>query len=135
MGHADGIAMFISEDTVLVNTYGEPFRSRVLQALQQGLPDTEIIEVEADYSLQVWKDFVSACGINVNATVTERYIYMPTFGRENDRRSLDIMQDHSDKEIIPIDAKKVCFMGGSVRCLSWQVSGDNATKLILAARQ
>jgi agmatine/peptidylarginine deiminase len=135
MGHADGIAMFISKDTVLVNTYGEPFRSQVLAALQQGLPDTEIIEVEADYSLEIWKDFVSACGINVNATVTEGYIYMPTFGNENDRRSLDIMEAHSDKEVIPIDAQKVCFMGGSVRCLSWQVSGENAASLILAARQ
>ena len=28
----------------------------------------------------------------------------------------------------------VCYMGGSVRCMSWQLQGDNANKLILAAR-
>lgn len=135
MGHADGIAMFVSNDTVMINTFGEPFRTQVLEGLRQGFPGIIIVEIEAEYSLEVWKDFVSACGINLNSTVTNNYIYMPTFGNQNDSQSQKAMQLHTNKEIITIDARDVCFMGGSVRCLSWQVSGENAEKLILAARE
>ncbi len=135
MGHADGIAMFVSHETVVINTYGEPFRSNVIAALKEGLPDTEIAEIEAAYSLQIWKDFVSACGINLNAAVTHNYIYMPVFGNDNDARSIEAVASLTGKEIIPINAEAVCFMGGSVRCLSWQVTGENARKLIEAARR
>ena len=135
MGHADGIVMFVAEDVVVVNTYGEPFRSEVISALKKDLPDVEIVEIEADYSLEVWKDFVSACGINLNSTVTTNYIYMPVFGNRNDGKSIAVIESLTNKVIIPINAEGVCFMGGSVRCLSWQVTGENARKLIEAARE
>ncbi len=135
MGHADGIVMFVSEETVVVNTYGEPFRTDVILALKADLPDINILEIEAEYSLEIWKDFVSACGINLNSTVTSNYIYMPVFGNSNDEKSIDAIAALTDKEIIPINAEGVCFMGGSVRCLSWQVTGENARKLIEAARK
>ncbi len=134
MGHADGIVMFISEDTVAINTYGEPFRTHVISALESDLPGVEIVEIEADYSLEIWKDFVSACGINLNSTVTDHFIYMPVFGNANDEKSIAAIEALTDKEIIPINAEGVCFMGGSVRCLSWQVTGENARALIEAAR-
>jgi len=135
MGHADGIVMFVSEDTVAVNTYGEPFRNDVISVLESDLPGITIVEIEADYSLEIWKDFVSACGINLNSTVTNNYIYMPVFGNPNDEKSIVGIEALTDKKIIPINAKGVCFMGGSVRCLSWQVTGENAQALIEAARK
>ncbi len=135
MGHADGIVMFVSDDTVVVNTYGEPFRTDVLLALKADLPDINILEIEAEYSLEIWKDFVSACGINLNSTVTYNYIYMPVFGNSNDEKSIAAIEALTKKEIIPINAEGVCFMGGSVRCLSWQMTGENARKLIEAARK
>jgi len=107
----------------------------VILALKADLPDINILEIEAEYSLEIWKDFVSACGINLNSTVTSNYIYMPVFGNSNDEKSIDAIAALTDKEIIPINAEGVCFMGGSVRCLSWQVTGENARKLIEAARK
>ncbi len=135
MGHADGIVMWVSDNTVLVNTYGQPFRSQVLAALKKGLPGTEIIEIEADYSLEIWRGFISACGINVNSTVSHKFIYVPVFGNENDEAALQKIKSLTDKTVKTINAENVCFMGGSVRCLSWQVTGDNAKKLIEAARK
>jgi hypothetical protein len=37
--------------------------------------------------------------------------------------------------VITINAEGVCSMGGSVRCLTWQLTGENAEKLILAAKE
>jgi agmatine/peptidylarginine deiminase len=123
MGHADGMVMFV-DDIVFVNRYDEPFMSEVLAALEEGLPKgVEIVEVESDYELKEWKDFSSACGININSIVTEDHIYVPTFGNTKyDRDFIATVAEYTDKEIHTIDASPVCFMGGSVRCLSWQIA-------------
>jgi agmatine/peptidylarginine deiminase len=133
-GHSDGMVMWVSENTLLINQYDEPFRSQVLDAIYEAMPDVEIVEVEADYQYAVWKDFVSACGLNANSILTNHFIYVPTFGNPQDDVFIEMIQLHTEREIITIDAQDVCFMGGSVRCLAWQVTGENAEKLILAAR-
>ena len=46
-----------------------------------------------------------------------------------ERKSHNIQQNTS-KTVHTIPAKNVCFMGGSVRCLAWQVEGENARKII-----
>jgi len=80
MGHADGMVMFADDDTVIVNKYKEPFRTKVLDALRSGLPATvEIIKVETTFDDSVWDGYFSACGINLNATVTNNHIYVPIF--------------------------------------------------------
>lgn len=136
MGHADGMVMFADENKVLVNKYKEPFRTEVLDALRSGLPTTvEIIEVEAEFDDSVWDVFSSACGINLNATVTNEHIYVPIFENQFDQQAIDIIASNTNKLVHEVNAKDVCFMGGSVRCLSWQVEGENAHKLIEAARR
>jgi hypothetical protein len=32
------------------------------------------------------------------------------------------------KEVIPVRSEQVCNMGGGVRCVSWQLRGENAAK-------
>ncbi len=135
MGHADGMVMIADDDTVLVNEYQEPFRTMVLDALRDGLPaSVEIIEVKAEFDDSVWDVYASACGINLNATVTNDHIYVPVFASQHDERAIEIISAHTDKLVHRVNARGVCFMGGSVRCLSWQVEGENARKLIEAAR-
>lgn len=135
MGHADGMVMWVSDRTLFVNKYDEPFRTRVLNALTSGLStDVKIVEMESTFELKVWKNFASACGVNINSLVTNKYIYMPVFGSSYDTKALELVKAHTDKQVKTVDAQNVCFMGGSVRCLSWQVTGKNAAKLISAAR-
>lgn len=134
-GHADGMVSFIGENTLLVNKYPEPFRSRVLSALQSDLPGVEIIETPWAPRDGMWKDFVSACGLNLNAIVTDNYIYVPVFGAPNDEAVLKIIKAHTHRKIVPVQASGVCFMGGSVRCLTWQLKGRRADALVAAARK
>lgn len=135
MGHADGMVMFSDDNTLLVNKYDEPFRSQVLNTLKADLPNTTIVETDVTFDDAVWDDFASACGINLNSTVTDHFIYVPTFGTSAEASALQTIQNNTSKTVKTIDAQGVCHMGGSVRCLTWQATGENAKKLIKAARK
>lgn len=127
LAHSDGMVMFSDENTLFVNEYDEPFRSDVLSELRSAFPGVKIIEVEVAWDKE---DESSACGINLNATVTSNYIYMPHFGDATSDRVLAKIQKHTSKKVIPVPASGVCKLGGSVRCLSWQQSNKNGAKLI-----
>jgi len=66
---------------------------------------------------------------------TPDYIYVPIFGGERDDEIANIIAFHTDKEIVTVNASAVCYMGGSVRCLSWQVWGEDADKLVQRTRE
>ncbi len=135
LAHADGMAMFLDNNTVALNKYEEPFRSDVMNALNNAFPGVKVVEIETKFNDSVWDErFGSACGIYTNSIVTDKFIYLPQFGTKQDKKALTRIQENTSKKVVPIDASKVCYMGGSVRCLGWQVSGDNAKKLINAAR-
>jgi len=82
-----------------------------------------------DESNETDKDPASACGVNLNATVTQSYIYMPHFGDEISDATLELIQKNTLKKVIAIPANGVCKLGGSVRCLSWQQSGQLGEKI------
>lgn len=125
MGHADGMVLFV-DDVLFVNRYDEPFRSKVLGRLEDGLPDTiDIVEVDAEFEIVQWKDFASACGVHINSLVTPHNVYVPTFGDSAaDEAFVALLKQHTDKTVHTVPAQSVCFMGGSVRCLSWQIASD-----------
>ncbi len=135
LAHADGMVMFIDENTLAINKYEQPFRDKVMRELTSSFPNLNIVEIDADFDQEVWDaEFSSACGIYVNSLVTPNFIYMPVFGTARDQKIIQTIQDNSSKKVVPINAENVCFMGGSVRCLGWQISGEAAKKVINAAR-
>lgn len=139
LAHADGIVMWVEENILVVNDYNyDPgFRSKVLDELNSTFPGVNIVEVPVKYDTNAvteWIGFESACGLHVNSTVTFNNIYVPTFGMSHDSAAIDIIRNSTDKKVIEIDATNVCAMGGGVRCLTWQVAGDNAERLIEATR-
>jgi agmatine/peptidylarginine deiminase len=139
LAHSDGMVMWLDEKTLLVNQYTDKaFRKLVLDELTASFPDTNIIEVPVEYGKNKrgeWEGFESACGVNLNSVLTFKNVYVPVFGMAHDKQAVEIIKQNTDKNLIEIDAKGVCPMGGSVRCLTWQLTGDNAEKLIKAARE
>ena len=140
LAHADGMTCWIDDNVLLVNDYSSDtaFRNTVMHELQASFPNTTIIEVPVQFVSNppgVWVGFESACGIHLNATVTFRNIYVPVFNMSHDQQVTDIIKQNTSKKVIPVNAEGVCPMGGSVRCLTWQLTGTNAEKLILAARE
>ena len=127
LAHSDGMVMFASENTLILNRYEEPMRSSIIGELRASFPEIEIVEIEP-----VWDtvDETSACGINVNATVTEQYIYMPHFDDPASDEALKLIQRKTDKKVIPVPANTICKLGGSVRCLTWQLSAKQGKFLL-----
>ncbi|WP_298066567.1 agmatine deiminase family protein [uncultured Acinetobacter sp.] len=139
LAHSDGMVSWVDKNTLLVNDYSKTpsFRTTVMDELKTSFPSAKIVEVPVEYKTNPkgqWDGFESACGVNLNATVTHNNIYVPTFNMPHDQKALSIIKQNTSKKVIPINAESVCPMGGSVRCLTWQVTGENAVKLIQAAR-
>lgn len=139
LAHADGMVMWGGGDTLFVNDYSAypSFRDSIITELQNSFPSTSIIEVPVEYAESTpgaWEGFSSACGIHLNATVTFQNIYIPLFGMPLDDVLPALISANTNKNIITVPAEGVCPMGGSVRCLTWQLSGKNADRMIQAAR-
>ncbi len=134
-GHSDGMVMWVSESKLLLNQYDEPFRSKVLSALKLSLPGVEIIEIPSYPSSAVYDGFPSAAGIYVNSIVTEKYIYMPTFKKPEDTQMLKLIQSHTGKKVVPVYSAQVADLGGSVRCLAFQLKGELAERLLKLAKK
>ena len=140
LAHSDGMVSWVDENTLLVNDYSKTpsFRTAVMDELRSSFPSAKIVEVPVEYKTNPkgqWEGFESACGVNLNAAVTYSNIYVPTFNMPHDQAALNIIRKNTSKKVIPVNAEGVCPMGGSVRCLTWQVTGENAVKLIQAARE
>ncbi len=140
LAHADGMVSWVDENVLLVNDYKNDtiFANLVMQELQKAFPTTTLVKVPVvfdDNNSSQWGNIGSACGVNLNATLTYNNIYVPTFNMPHDQATLDLFKANSSKNIIPVYASGVCEMGGSVRCLTWQLIGVNAEKVILAARK
>jgi len=136
LGHADGMALFIASNTIALTSYGGKFQKTLKHELHKAFPDIQIIELETQFDTEAWDPrFGSAKGVYANATVTDDYIYLPTYGMETDAKAIEQIRAHTDLEIVTVDASQVSQMGGSVRCLTGQMKGKNARKLIEAARK
>jgi len=137
LAHADGQVMFIEENTVLVSDYNDPpFQKSIHKELEESFPGIKILIMPTKFEDDAFDSkYGSACGIHVNSTVTKQQIYFPIFNKSTDEKALKIVTKNTTKTVVPIDASKVCNMGGSIRCLSWQLVDENAEKLIKAARE
>lgn len=65
--------------------------------------------------------FGSAEGIYVNSLQTTDNFYVPIYGLDEDSIVLALYAEHTNKNIIPIDASEISNWGGSVHCLSWEI--------------
>ncbi len=131
--HADGVVSFIDENTLIINHYpDDPDYMRQLKAdLRRGLPQVKLHEMITAYDgSQIYDDrFGSACGIYTNALVTSKHIYFPQFGVPEDKIALQTIKKLTSRKVIPVRSDGICYMGGGVRCMSWQTSKDYAQKI------
>ncbi|WP_299494304.1 agmatine deiminase family protein [uncultured Shewanella sp.] len=136
--HADGVVSFVEPNTLLVNSYPDDpdYAKQLIMDLKQQLPKIKIVEITTPYDGNDIYDkrFGSACGLYTNMLVTPNRIYLPQFGIPQDKLALAQVRDVTSKTVIPVSSSQVCHMGGGVRCMSLQLRGDNAQKLLDYAR-
>ena len=138
--HADGVVAFIDGNTLVINSYPEDtvYAAALRSDLLAGLPGVTIYEIVTPYDGSKIYDqrFGSACGLYTNMLVTPHRIYLPQFGIPEDAEALANVRKWTSREVVPVQSRQVCNMGGGVRCMSWQLRGANAAALLAhAARQ
>ncbi len=129
-GHSDGMLMWADDNTIILHDQPQSVKKQILDELKNSFPNVKIVIAADYYEDETWGGFSSACNIYVNSLVTNQYIYVPTFNSPHDKKMLDFIQSHSSKKVVAVAAEKVCFMGGSVRCLSWQLDGQFADDIL-----
>ncbi len=131
--HADGVVAFVEPNTLIINSYPDDpnYAAKLRTDLKAGLPGVDLHEIVTPYDgSEIYDErFGSACGLYTNMLVTPHRIYFPQFGIPEDSIALEQIQSVTTKEIVPIRSDQVCHMGGGVRCMSWQLRGENVQKL------
>ncbi|WP_366145043.1 agmatine deiminase family protein [Maricaulis sp.] len=137
--HADGVVAFIDANTLVINAYPEDpaYADALVADLRAGLPGVTIHIIVTPYDGSDIYDerFGSACGLYTNMLVTPDRIYLPQFGIAEDAEALAAVRSWTDKTVVPVQSGQVCAMGGGVRCMSWQLRGENAARLRAWAAQ
>jgi agmatine deiminase len=129
-GHADGMVVWLSEELLGVARFQEPIRSGVLRALEKALPGVTLVELPFAPTGEMWEGWLSAGGVYVNALSTDNALYLPQFGLEADLEALRAYRSHASRQVIPVRTGQEVRLGGSIRCLTWEISGPEAHRVI-----
>ena len=114
-GHADGMARFLDDRTVLCNRSLSScgFEQQVKRAVQDcGLDAVDFPFVPAGG--------VSAVGCYLNHLETERVVFLPVFGIEQDAEAETSARQIFSKEIVPVNIREIAQQGGCLNCISWE---------------
>ncbi len=130
-GHSDGMVKWLSKNKLAVSAFDDELWQAVMEVIDEDLQEqVEIVEMPYQPSNKYWRNFADANGVYVNALTTDNAIYVPMFGLGVDKKALAIFKKHADRAVIPVQVGKVGRMGGSVRCLTRQLGGVAAQRVI-----
>ena len=144
-GHADGVVSFIDTDVLVIADYCDAaYYKLVKDAVEEVFPYLTIIKMpcmsaKKDTSKKKkphWRGFSSAVGAYVNILLTDSSVYVPQFGKANlDSKALEIVRKNTYRRVVSVHTERLSHMGGSIRCMSWQISMSNplATEMLAAA--
>lgn len=114
-GHADGMARFLDDRTVLCN---RPLSSCGFeQKVKRAVQDCGLDAVDFPF---VPTGGVSAVGCYLNYLETERVVFLPVFGIEQDAEAETFARQLFSKEIVPVNIREIAQQGGCLNCISWE---------------
>lgn len=114
-GHADGMARFLDDRTMLCN---RPLSSCGFeQQVKRAVQDCGLDAVDFPF---VPTGRVSAVGCYLNYLETERVVFLPVFGIEQDAEAETSARQLFSKEIVPVNIREIAQQGGCLNCISWE---------------
>ena len=114
-GHADGMARFLDDRTVLCNRPLSScgFEQKVKRSVR-------------DYGLDA-EDFpfvptggISAVGCYLNYLETEQTVFLPVFGIEQNAEAETSARQIFHKKIVTVNIREIAQQGGCLNCISWE---------------
>jgi len=128
-GHADGVACFVNEDTLLVAYYQDDkdYFDAIEREVKKVFPDIKIVALPCYQVNERFYGFSSAEGSYTNSLVTNNAVYLPLFSNHSsNEKALKVFKDNTNKKVVPVyGMEKVAPLGGSIRCMSWQIDEDH----------
>ena len=114
-GHADGMARFLDDRTVLCN---RPLSSCGFeQKVKRSLRDYGLDAVDFPF---VPTGRISAVGCYLNYLETEQTVFLPVFGIEQDAEAEASARQIFHKEIVTVNIREIAQQGGCLNCISWE---------------
>ncbi len=134
-GHADGVVSFIDTNVLLIADYCDAeYYKMVDDSVKEAFPDLKIIKLPCREDKKTksgkkdskWRGFSSAVGAYVNILLTNSTVYVPVFGDAiRDQEILSIVRSNTSRRVTSVDTSKLSHMGGSVRCMTWQIDASH----------
>ena len=127
-GHADGIVSFVEEDVLLISLFddadGPGFYDEMKAAVLQVFPSLNVVPLPCYIKKSESHGFATAEGSYANSLVTNNAVYLPFFANQtSNQRAFDVFQRSTKKDVVPVhNAGKVPVLGGSLRCMTWQIN-------------
>lgn len=126
-GHADGVVSFVEKDVLLVSLFddadGPNFYNAMKDAVVNAFPNITVVPLPCYSNKTKSQGFMSAEGSYANSLVTYNAIYLPFFSNQTtNQKAFDVFFNNTDKEVVPVyKAGKISVLGGSLRCMTWQI--------------
>lgn len=138
-GHADGIVSFVEKDVLLISLFddadGPGFYDEMKAAVLQVFPNLTVVPLPCYIKKSESHGFATAEGSYANSLVTNNAVYLPFFANQtSNQRAFDVFQRSTKKDVVPVyNAGKVPVLGGSLRCMTWQINQDHPVAQALFA--
>jgi len=130
-GHADGIVSFVEEDVLLISLFDDPdgpgYYESMKNAVLNAFPNINVVPLPCYIKKSVSHGFGTAEGSYANSLVTNNAVYLPFFANQTaNQRAFDVFQRNTNKDVVPVhNAGRVPGLGGSLRCMTWQIDQDH----------
>lgn len=126
IGHADGIARFVSADLLFVNDYtGSHFtgyRKRLMRILENAGIGARIVPFPWFSTTEKRGRIWSAAGAYINFILTRHGIVYPTFNHPLDEQVARVLGENTALPLRPVFASPLAAEGGVLNCISLNVT-------------
>lgn len=116
--HADGIVQFLDDNTLCINAPNSEYLQKVHKLIQKQCPQIKLISLPYHPSDETTYGWYSANGIYVNFLQTSKVVIVPTYNLPTDEVALKIIQSHTSKPVVGLNASTISKYGGSIHCVT-----------------
>lgn len=121
LGHIDGMARFVNNDTVLINDFSREERKNYIDFLT-ALHNSKLHWITFPFDPYNNQDENDAAGLYLNYLELEKFIVLPIFGIDSDELAIKKATEiFPFKTIIPVLSVEPAKHNGVINCLTWNI--------------
>ena len=138
-GHADGVVSYVEKYVLLISLFDDADGKRLYDAMETAVldvfPNLTVVPLPCYAKKGKSHGFVSVEGSYANSLVTNNAVYLRFFANQtSNERAFAVFKNNTKKEVIPVyNAGKVPVLGGSLRCMTWQIDQEHPVAKALFA--